>query len=405
MPKAGRGMPRTTIRKPNRGAGPMKNQIADPEISMRFANLWRLVGNSPLLVIRFRYRGEKRTLYAKAEHYNITGSIKDRMALYILQKAYEQGGIRPGDTLVEATSGNTGISFSAIGRALGHRVQILMPDWMSRERMEIIRSLGAEIIPVSREQGGFLGCIRRSEEMSREREHVFLPRQFANPANAEAHQKTTGPELWWQMLRHQVLPQAFVAGVGTGGTVMGVGRFLRSVNSEVKVYPLEPQESPTLSTGYKVGQHRIQGISDDFIPEIVRLDELEPAVCVSDGDAILMAQKLASQLGLAVGISSGANFLGSLKIQNQLGSTTAVATVFADSNKKYLSTDLLRPEPVREGYLSPDVELISYDAFKRSCKVCCEEEACDEIFTAGCRLRPEPTGFRVSMPERRRLRW
>jgi cysteine synthase len=375
----------------------MKNHIADRELSARFTNLWRLVGNSPLLVIHFSFRGEKRTLYTKAEHYNITGSIKDRMALYILQKAYETGQIQPGDTIVEATSGNTGISFSAIGKALGHPVQILMPDWMSRERMEIIRSLGAVILPVTREQGGFLGSIRLSEEMSRDREHIFLPRQFANQANVEAHQETTGPELWWQMQQHGVVPEAFTAGVGTGGTVMGVGRFLRSMNSRTRIFPLEPQESPTLSTGYKVGQHRIQGISDDFIPAIVKLDELQPVVAVSDGDAILMAQKLASQLGLAVGISSGANFLGALKIQNALGSQTTVATVFADSNKKYLSTDLLRAEPARDGYYSPEVQLLSYEVYKRTCKVCCDAESCDQRYGEGCRFRQAHPAFRIPL--------
>jgi len=383
----------------------MQNRIADKDISTRFSNLWRLVGNSPLLVIRFSYKGEKRTLYAKAEHYNITGSIKDRMALYILQKAYETGQIQREDTIVEATSGNTGISFSAIGRALGHKINILMPDWMSRERMEIIRSLGATILPVTQEQGGFLGSIRLSEEIAQNQEHIFLPKQFANEANVEAHAMTTGPELWWQMHLNQVIPDAFVAGVGTGGTVMGVGRFLRSMNPQVKVIALEPQESPTLSTGYKVGRHRIQGISDDFIPPVVKLNELNSVVAVADGDAIIMAQKLASRLGLAVGISSGANFLGALQVQNELGSCKAVATVFADSNKKYLSTDLLRSEPVKEGYFSTDVELLSYEVFKRVCKVCCDLENCDQRFGEGCIRQPPLTSHRVSPREWRNRRF
>jgi cysteine synthase len=350
---------------------------ADTKFKFRFKDIWKLIGNSPLLVIRFSYKGKERTIYAKAEHYNITASIKDRMALYILERAYAEGRIKPGDTIVEATSGNTGIAFSAIGRSLGHKVKIIMPDWMSRERVEIIRSLGADIIPVSKEQGGFLGSIRISEEIAASQPNIFLPKQFSNEANAEAHQRTTGPEIWYQMEYHGVTPDAFVAGVGTGGTVMGVGRFLRSKNPHVKVHPLEPAESPTLSTGHKVGVHRIQGISDEFIPAIVKLDELDRVVAVPDGDSILMAQKLARQLGLAVGISSGANFLGALQLQNEMGADAAVVTVFSDCNKKYLSTDLMREEPMREDYETPFVELKDFKVYKRVCDTCCDMYECE----------------------------
>ncbi len=146
-----------------------------------------------------------------------------------------------------------------------------MPDWMSHERMALISSFGASIVPVSREQGGFLGSIRMSEELAARDGHVFLPCQFSNEANADAHMRTTGPEIWYQLRLQGLTPDAFVAGVGTGGTVMGVGRYLRSKNPAIRVYPLEPAESPTISTGCKVGQHRIQGISDEFIPALVKL--------------------------------------------------------------------------------------------------------------------------------------
>jgi cysteine synthase A len=198
---------------------------------------------------------------------------------------------------------------------------------------------------------------------------VFLPQQFANEANVRAHAETTGPEIWMQLKSSGLTPDAFIAGVGTGGTVMGVGRFLRSRNPNVRVHPLEPAESPTLSVGHKVGRHRIQGISDEFIPAIVKLDELNPVVAVHDGDAILMAQQLARH-GLAVGISSGANLLGALMVQEGIGPTAVVVTVFSDSNKKYLSTDLLRDEPVRDGYLSPDIEVTGFRAFMRVCTFC-----------------------------------
>ena len=350
-----------------------QHAISEQSTSPRFNQLRHMIGNTPLLGIRFRFRGRERIVYAKAEHINMTGSIKDRMAFHILKKAYEDGLIQPGDTIAEATSGNTGISFAAIGRALGHRVVIFMPDWMSQERAALIRSLGAEIVPVSREQGGFLGSIKMVKDLAEHESGVFQPSQFANEANVEAHEKTTGPEIWWQLFFHSVRPDAFVAGVGTGGTIMGAGRFLRQRNPCIRLHPVEPAESPTLSTGRKVGQHRIQGISDEFIPSILRLESLDPIVSVSDGDAILMAQKLASQLGLAVGISSGANFVGALMIQNDLGEDAVVTTVFPDDNKKYLSTDLLREEPIKDGYLAPEVELLGYEAFKRVCYTCFDE--------------------------------
>jgi cysteine synthase len=340
----------------------------------RFKGLKHMIGNTPLLAIRFSFRGKERVIYAKAEHLNMTGSIKDRMAFHILKKAYGDGRIQPGDTIVEATSGNTGISFAAIGRALGHQVVIFIPDWMSQERVALIRCLGAKIVPVSREQGGFLGSIRMTEEFAQREQGVFLPAQFANVANVEAHEQTTGPEIWWQLYFHSIKPDAFVAGVGTGGTIMGTGKFLQHHNPAIKLYPLEPAESPTLSTGCKVGQHRIQGVSDEFIPSILDLENLDTVISVPDGDAILMAQKLAAGLGLAVGISSGANFIGALMAQNKLGDTAVVTTVFPDDNKKYLSTDLLRDEPVKDSYLAPEVQLLGYEALKRVCYTCFDGE-------------------------------
>jgi cysteine synthase A len=337
-----------------------------------------LIGNTPLLVVDFEFHGQRRNIYAKSEQMNLTGSIKDRMALHILRQAYAEGRLRPGDTIAEATSGNTGIAFAALGRALGHPVTIFMPNWMSRERMDLIHSLGATIVPVTKQQGGFLGSIRMAEEFAAQRKDVFLPRQFSNTANVEAHAATTGPELYLQLLSEGLTADAFVAGVGTGGTVMGVGKYLRAKHPATRIYPMEPAESPTLSTGCKVGQHRIQGISDEFVPAILRLDDLESVVDIHDGDSILMAQKLASELGLAVGISSGANFLAALKVQDALGGAAVVATVFADDNKKYLSTDLLRDEPVKAHYLSSDVTLKEFRTTRRVCNLCGDADECDQ---------------------------
>jgi len=334
-------------------------------------SLTPLVGNTPLAAIDFTFRGSQRTLYAKLESMNFTGSVKDRMALHVLRRGYENGLLEPGGRIIEATSGNTGISFAAVGRALGHPVTIFMPDWMSSERVNLIRSFGADIELVSKEEGGFLGSIERAEDLGQRLTGSFLPRQFSNDHNAEAHELTTGPEIVAQL--HAAVqrgPDAFVAGVGTGGTVMGVGRYLRARRRDVRVHPLEPSNSPTLTTGHKVGRHRIQGISDEFVPPIVDLHSLDAIISVDDGDAILMAQALACRLGLAVGISSGANFLGALLAQEQLDRGAVVATVFSDSNKKYLSTDLMRAEPVRSDFLSPDIQLIRYRVLPRRCDFC-----------------------------------
>ena len=330
----------------------------------RLASLASMIGRTPLLSVHLRWRGEHRVVYAKAEHYNLTGSIKDRMALNILRSGYATGALCPGDLIAEATSGNAGIAMAALGRALRHPVRIYMPDWMSEERKCLLRSLGAELCLLSRDEGGFLGAIAATEALAAESGSVFLPRQFANRENCNAHETTTGPEILSQLASIGPRPDAFIAGVGTGGTVMGVGRALRAVHPDVRIHPLEPAESPTLSTGFKTGAHRIQGVSDDFIPAIVELDQLDPVVSAQDGDAILMAQKLAADLGLAVGISSGANLIGALKVQDQLGCSAVVTTIFCDDNKKYLSTDLTREEPVKPGYVSPEVELIGFEAIR-----------------------------------------
>lgn len=342
-----------------------------------------LIGNTPLLEIQFRYKGEERKVYAKAENLNMTGSIKDRMAYTILSKSYETGALKPGATIIEATSGNTGISFCAIGKAMGHQVVIFMPNWLSVERYNLIQSLGAKINLVTKEEGGFLGSIQLAENLAKEIENSFLPRQFSNEYNLLAHFESTGPEIWNQLQFRNILPDAFVAGVGTGGTIMGTGKYLKTKNPKIKLHALEPANSPTLTTGHKIGKHRIQGISDEFIPEIVKLNELDEIVQVDDGDAIIMAQKLSSELGLAVGISSGANFIGALIVQNMIGSQANVVTVFSDSNKKYLSTDLMRDEQMHDHFYSKDIELISFRSFKRVCITCCDPVECAENYIPG----------------------
>ncbi len=317
-------------------------------VQARFASLRCLIGNTPLVELTCRFRGRVTRVFAKYEAPNFTGSIKDRMALGVLEEAYLCGAVREGDTLVEATSGNTGISFAALGRALVHPVRIYMPDWMSRERSLLVQSLGAEIVPISAAEGGFLGSIAQADAWAAGHPRAWRPDQFRSAANVAAHEHSTGPELLAQMRSLGVEPTAFVAGVGTGGTVMGVGRYLRREVPGIHIHPLEPADSPTLRTGCKVGKHRIQGISDEFVPPIVDLSALDEIVDVHDGDAILAAQRLAREMGLGVGISSGANLLGALLVAERQGHEARVATVFPDCNKKYLSTDLCREEPLRE---------------------------------------------------------
>lgn len=324
-----------------------------------------LIGNTPLLAIDFLYKGTPRTLFAKCEQMNLTGSIKDRMVYHILKTAYASGELQAGDTIVEVSSGNTGISCAAIGGAMGHPVVIFMPDWMSAERVQLIASYGAQVVTVSREQGGFMACLRLSEEYAATHPRVFLPRQFENVANVEEHILGTAPELWEQLQVQGLEPDAFVAAVGTGGTVMGVGKFLRSKLPHIRIHPAEPMESQVLSNPALVGHHRIEGISEEFVPSIIDLAFLDAPIAVSDGDAILAAQALTSQLGLGVGISSGCNFLAAVRAQDALSPDAVVVTVFPDDNKKYLSTDLMRTEPVKPGYIQPEIKLLGM----RSCPV------------------------------------
>ncbi len=336
------------------------------DVLKRLEGISSLIGNTPLLKIDLKWRGAFRSIFAKAEYLNLTGSIKDRMAYHILRKAYENGTLKPDAPIAEATSGNTGISFSAIGRLMGHPVTIFMPDWMSAERKNLMASYGATIRLVSREEGGFLGSISLAEQMKKENPEVFLPRQFDNEDNSESHFMTTGPEIIAQLAKIQRGPDAFIAGVGTGGTVMGCGRFIKKLFPRAKIHPLEPSNSPTLSTGYKIGFHRIQGISDEFIPSILHLEQLDSVVEVDDGDAILMAQKLSRELGLGVGISAGGNFLGAMKLLAKMppkrAAEATVVTVFVDDNKKYLSTDYTKEEPKKKEFYAPDIELLQVTA-------------------------------------------
>lgn len=332
---------------------------------MKFEKLASLINNTPMLEITLKFMGELRKIYAKAEYYNFTGSIKDRIAYHILKNSYEAGLIKKGTLIAEASSGNTGISFSALGSFLGNPVCIFMPDWMCKERIQLLESFGAKICLVSKEDGGFIGSINLAEQM-RLSNNAFLPKQFSNPLNIDAHYNTTGQEILIQLQKLNKKPDGIVAGVGTGGTIMGINKALKEVYPQCKAFPLDPSNSPTMATGGKITcPHRIAGIGDEFIPKILNLNELDDIIMVDDGDAINMSRKLSRELGIGVGISSGANFLGALKAQDILKNKDAVVvTVFADDNKKYLSTDLTKDIEIKSDYLSKDVELLDFCAIR-----------------------------------------
>lgn len=339
--------------------------IMSKKMHDKFNGIAAMINDTPMLEISLKYKGKDRKVYAKTEYYNYTGSIKDRVAYHIIKHSYETSLIKEGDTIVEATSGNTGISISAIGAYLGNPVIIFMPDWMCQERINLIQSYGATIKCISKEDGGFTGSIALTEKLGT-KEGIFLTRQFSNPLNVDAHYKKTGQEILRQIAKFGKTPDGIVAGVGTGGTIMGIKKAVQEIYPNCKAFPLDPSNSPIMfSNGKTYGPHRIAGIGDEFIPNIVNLQQLDDIVMVDDGDAINMSRKLASKLGIGVGISSGANFLGALKAQDVLqNKDSVIITVFPDDNKKYLSTDLMKEQNLKPDNLSQDIELLGFKAIK-----------------------------------------
>lgn len=295
-------------------------------------NIGRLIGNTPMIKINYEFEGKEGSIYSKLEYYNYSGSIKDRIALYIIQKERENGNLKDGQAIVEVTSGNTGISFSAIGALYGHDVHIFMPDWVSLERRNLIEMYGAHVHLVSKEEGGFKKALELAEEFAKEND-AFRPLQFDNPLNVEAQYTTTGQEII------DALPEvnAFVSGIGTGGTLIGIGKRIKENNPDSKLFALEPSTLSILKMGMEEGSHLIEGIGDDFIPGIVEEDLIDDIVLIDDCDAINMSKRIAKEFGLGIGISSGANFLAGVLMDSD---DLTVATVFADDNKKYITTKL-----------------------------------------------------------------
>lgn len=321
----------------------------DSEIEEKLARIESMVGNTPMLKLRFEVDDKPVHVFAKHEALNFSGSIKDRMAIRILRKAYSSGKLRPGDLIVEATSGNTGIAFSAMGAALGHKVKIYMPEWMSEERKSLMRLYGAEVVEVTESQGGFPGSLEMAAADA-ENEGVFCPSQFSNWENVEAHRSTTGPEIQKTMNGINEEIGAFVAGAGTGGTIMGTGGYLTLQNINLRVHPVFPMNHEENG-----GTHRIEGIGDSFVPQILKLNALHSEIRVDDEDALCVAQMI-NQGGLSVGISSGANIYAAISITS--GLNLNVVTVLCDSSMKYLTTDLCNP-------LKKSLDNIKFIGFER----------------------------------------
>lgn len=310
-----------------------------------------LIGNTPLVKIKYEYNGVVRCMYAKLEYYNYTGSIKDRIANYIIKESLSDGTLKKEMPIIEATSGNTGISFSALGKYYGHKVYIFMPDWVSSERINIMKMYGAEVYLVSKEEGGFKECIRRADELAK-KINGFRPNQFDNIKNILTHYNTTGVEIVNKINNIN----AFVSGIGTGGTLMGIGKRLKEYDNNIKVIAIEPDSLPILSKGIDGGSHKIEGIGDDFIPNIVDKKMIDKIIDINDEDAINMSKIIARTFGLGVGISSGANFLGCV-----LSNTDNVVTIFTDDLKKYLSTDLSKNINNDKNLISNKVKLINLE--------------------------------------------
>ncbi|HOQ05686.1 MAG TPA: cysteine synthase A [Anaerohalosphaeraceae bacterium] len=291
-------------------------------------NILDLIGNTPLIQLR----GEP--IYAKAEFLNPGGSIKDRVALAMLEGAERDGKLKPDSIIVEPTSGNTGIGIALVGRLKGYKVRIVMPENMSIERKKLIKALGADLILTPAEKS-IAGAVETVEQMQIENPRVFVPQQFKNPDNPRIHYEQTAVELWRQMTGDIA---CFVAGVGSGGTLQGIGRFLREHKSDVRIVAVEPKDVSAL-LGHEPGLHQIQGIGDGFIPDILDVSLVDEVIEVTDEDAIETTRQLSMKHGLLVGISSGANVWAARQMAARIKGN--IATVLPDRAERYFSTALL----------------------------------------------------------------
>ncbi|KEJ03772.1 cysteine synthase [Clostridium botulinum A2B3 87] len=293
-----------------------------------------LIGNTPMFKLNNMQEENMADVYVKLEKFNPGGSIKDRAALGMIEEAEKMGKIKPGDIIVEPTSGNTGIGLAMVGRLKGYKVIIVMPDSMSIERRNMIKAYGAELV-LTEGNKGMTGAIEKAEELARDKKGYFIPQQFSNRANSKKHYETTAVEI----LKDVEDLDAFVASVGTGGTIAGIGRRLKEVNKNIKVVAVEPYNSPVISGG-KAAPHKIQGIGAGFIPDVYEKDVVDDVMTITDEESYEYARRFGAEEGILVGISSGANIAAAIKIAKKLGKGKKVVTVAPDGGEKYISTGL-----------------------------------------------------------------
>jgi len=298
-----------------------------------YTNILNAIGNTPLLELT---RISDGAVFAKAEYLNPGGSIKDRVAKYLIEQAEKAGELRPGMTIAEATSGNTGIGVTLVGVHKGYRVVLTMPEDMSEERKKLIAALGAELTLTPADEG-IQGAVDRVNALAASDPNVWIVDQFENPRNPEAHYLTTAPEIWRQMEGNVA---AFVAGVGSGGTIGGVGKFLKERDPNVLAVAVEPANAAAL-LGHEPGLHQIQGIGDGFVPSVLDTSLLDDVITVTDEDAIETTRRLARVEGALVGTSSGANVWAALRLSEKLGPGKNIVTVLPDRAERYFSTSLI----------------------------------------------------------------
>lgn len=297
---------------------------------MIYSNTLDLIGNTPIVKLNNLVSKDSAEVYVKLEKYNLGGSVKDRAALGMIEKAEEEGLLKEGSVIVEPTSGNTGIALAMIGRLKGYKVVIVMPDSMSKERRDLIKAYGAELI-LTEGLLGMNGAIEKAKEISK-KANYFMPQQFENMANREKHYDTTAEEIYKDIKDLDV----FIAGVGTGGTVTGVGQKLKEKINNIKIIAVEPKNSPVLSGG-RAGAHKIQGLGSGFIPEIYNPEIIDDVVNVSDEDAYRVTKLIAEKEGILLGISSGAAIHVALEMAKKLGKDKKVLAIAPDGGEKYIS--------------------------------------------------------------------
>jgi len=301
-----------------------------------------LIGDTPLVRLNRLVPEGSAEIYVKLEYQNPGASVKDRIAISMIEEAEKEGRIKPGDTIVEPTSGNTGIGLAMVAAAKGYRAVLVMPETMSIERRNLLRAYGAELVLTSGSEG-MNGAVRKAEELLAQNPGWFMPQQFKNPANVKIHRETTGPEIVEAINSLDGKLDAFVAGVGTGGTITGAGEVLRKHFPHIKIYAVEPAASPLLSGG-KPGPHKIQGIGANFIPDILNREIYDGVITVENEEAFETARRAAREEGILCGISSGAAIFAALKVAKELGAGKRVVAVVPSNGERYLSTPLFNFE-------------------------------------------------------------